>query len=320
MSPALTALVEMNLAAGAAIAFMLLVRKQARHVIGVRAVYLMWAIVPASMLATLIPARTVEVVDPTLPERIVVTAYIPRTGIDWVDLGFDALATVWAAGALVLAVALMRRQILFQRDANRGVAGPALVGFHYPRIVTPDDFAKRFSEDERKLIVTHEEVHLDHGDSRINALIALVRCICWFNPLVHIGARAMRMDQELACDAVVIERRPRGRRAYAETLLKTELAAGPLPVGCYWPPEGPHPLTERIAMLTRGPMSLRRRVIAFIGACLLTASGGVAAWAAQPERPVFKQPVEVYVLFLPIAHDRLQLGLGKADTEPPAPS
>src|SRR5262245_9758480 len=42
----LQALLEVNLAAAVSIAFVLLVRKPAHHLMGSRAVYLLWAIVP----------------------------------------------------------------------------------------------------------------------------------------------------------------------------------------------------------------------------------------------------------------------------------
>ena len=38
------------------------------------------------------------------------------------------------------------------------------------------------------------------------------------------GARALRIDQELACDQAVVTRKPAQRRLYAEVLLKTQLA------------------------------------------------------------------------------------------------
>ena len=59
------------------------------------------------------------------------------------------------------------------------------------------------------------------------------------------------MDQELACDAEVVMNRPGCRGLYARTLLKTQLAGGPLPFGCYWPARGQHPLEVRIASLKR---------------------------------------------------------------------
>ena len=302
----LQALLEVNLAAACAIAFVLLVRKPAHRLMGSRAVYLLWAIVPIAILATFLPPRTIETIEPTvLPDRVVVTAFVARKviGIDWASITFAICCLAWAIGAGALAIGLARRQAMFNRDADRGTAGPAVVGFSRPRIVTPDDFAERFSHDERKLILAHEQVHLERNDSRINALAALVRCVCWFNPLVHIGAGAMRIDQELACDAEVIERRPKGRRAYAEMLLKTQLVTQPLPVGCYWPPESPHPLTERIAMLARTPISRKRRTAATVAVLALAVSGGVAAWAAQPERAIFRSAVDVYVPFRPIGRE-----------------
>lgn len=321
----LQALVEINLAAGAAIAFVLLVRKPAHLLIGARAVYLLWAIVPMAMLATFIPSRTVQTLEPAFPDRIVVTAYVPREGIDWAGLGLGVALILWAIGAGMLAIALAKRQAMFNRDADKGAAGPAVVGFAYPYIVTPKDFTSRFSADERKLILTHEQIHLERRDSRINALAAMVRCVCWFNPLAHIGAAMMRIDQELACDAEVIDRRPNVRRAYAETLLKTQLTAQPLPVGCYWPAEAQHPLTERIAMLTRAPLSHGRRLVATVAVAILATGGGVAAWAAQPERTVFLEAEDLFVPFLPIVRATPApaavaspvVWIDRVDTEPP---
>ena len=128
----------------------------------------------------------------------------------------------------------------------------------------------------------------------------LLRCLFWFNPLVHIGANAMRIDQEMSCDAEVIARRPRVRRAYAETLLKTQLASRPLPVGCYWPAESQHPLAQRIDEIARAPISRRRRLAAAAIVMTLTTGAGVAAWAAQPERTIFRETADVLVPFEPL--------------------
>lgn len=58
MSWLLPGLVEINLAAGGAILFVLLVRRgMARH-FGPHAAYALWAIVPVAMAATLLPERT----------------------------------------------------------------------------------------------------------------------------------------------------------------------------------------------------------------------------------------------------------------------
>jgi hypothetical protein len=91
----------------------------------------------------------------------------------------------------------------------------------------------------------------------------------------------MRVDQELACDASVIARYPKARAPYAKALLKTELAARPLPLGCYWPARAVHPLTERMAMLRHDPLPRARRLVGAACVGVLAAAAGAAAWAAR---------------------------------------
>lgn len=297
-----TIIVELNIAAALAILFVLIVRRPAARLFGSHAAYGLWLMVPVVMAATFLPERTTEtIVGEFLIGGLPASHVLARSaGEGWIA---PALGAAWIAGAIVLAVMFARRQREFLKDAEIGLAGPAIVGFRHPRIVTPDDFAHRFSHDERKLILTHEQVHLDRNDARINAFVALLRCVFWFNPLIHIGARAMRIDQELSCDAEVIDRRPRVRRAYAETLLKTQLASRPLPVGCYWPAEAQHPLTERITLIARKPVSALRRATATALVLSLTAGAGLTAWAVQPERTIFRETADVLLPFEPIPRD-----------------
>ncbi|HEX7944084.1 MAG TPA: M56 family metallopeptidase, partial [Phenylobacterium sp.] len=123
---------------------------------------------------------------------------------------------------------------------------------------------------------------LSRGDAQLNGVVALVRCLCWFNPLAHLGAHLMRVDQELACDASVIARYPKSRAPYAQALLKAELAARPLPLGCYWPAKATHPLTERMAMLQRDPLPRDRRLAGAACVGALAAVASTVAWAARP--------------------------------------
>jgi TonB family protein len=301
MNAVLETIVELNIAAGAAILFVLLVRRAATRFLGPHAAYGLWAIVPVVMAATFLPERTTEtLVTEFLIGGVPASLAAARleASISWLT---PLIAATWIIGIIALAALLVRRQRAFLRDADIGLAGPAIVGFRHPRIVTPDDFTRRFDHDERKLILTHEQVHIDRNDARINAFVAALRCLFWFNPLVHIGAKAMRTDQELSCDAEVIDRRPRVRRAYAETLLKTHLVSRPLPVGCYWPAESQHPLTERIDLIARKPISTRRRAAATALVFALTAGAGFTAWAAQPERTIFRETADVLLPFEPIA-------------------
>lgn len=77
-------------------------------------------------------------------------------------------------------------------------AGPASVGLLRPRIVVPRDFDRRYSPLEQALILSHEQTHIARGDAVVNLLACAFQCVFWFNPL-----------QEIACDAIVMQRHPR---------------------------------------------------------------------------------------------------------------
>jgi beta-lactamase regulating signal transducer with metallopeptidase domain len=207
----------------------------------------------------------------------------------------------WVAGAFAMAALLMRRQLRFVaslgrlepvagasprllRAQNTGV-GPVVIGVLRPRIIAPADFERCFAVDEQALILAHERTHLLTGDTAINAAVCVAQCLGWFNPLVHVAARLLRIDQELACDAAVIGRFPEARRRYAELLLKTQLIAEPLPLGCHWPAGAEHPLKERITMLKSPPPALPLRILGIAAVAALSLAGACAAWSAQPGTP-----------------------------------
>jgi hypothetical protein len=206
------------------------------------------------------------------------------------------LFAVWTLGAVLMALYLARLQVRFHATMRLGEAGPAVLGFFRPRLVMPDTFEEQFTAAEQAAILAHERVHLARQDARINALAALLRCLCWFNPLVHLGAASMRIDQELACDATALTG-PVSRRDYANALLKSQMMVTLLPLGCNWP-GSQHPLVERIALLKRKRPGTARR-IAGTGLVMVAAiSAGLSAWAAQPPVPA---------KFIAVPHNQIAL-------------
>jgi len=155
-----------------------------------------------------------------------------------------------------------------------------VVGWWRSRIVLPEDFRERYTRGERRLVLAHEIAHLRAGDIHAQAFATALRCLFWFNPLVHIAAAQFRFDQELACDAAVLGRFPRGRGRYGSAMLKTQLAGFGLPVGCHWPSR--HPLKERIEMLKQPLPARTRKVAGTLLVAMTVAGGSWAAWAAQP--------------------------------------
>lgn len=286
------ALVAMTLAASALAAALLLARLPLRKGFGARVAYLAWLVVPLALLVWLLPAPVAPPVPMTVMEATATAgAGVPVEVAEMTDVR-PVLLVLWLLGVLAALAYFVAQQWRFgrrlaraRRIADAAIAGPAVVGFWRPRIVLPGDFEARWSSAERELVLAHEQVHLERGDTRVNALAALVRALNWFNPLIHYAATRMRIDQELACDAAVLTRFPQARRRYAEAMLKTQfgLASNLFPTppaACHW--TGVHVLKERIAMLKH---PLPSRALQRAGVLAITVFAGVAAcvaWAAQP--------------------------------------
>ncbi|HLZ76403.1 M56 family metallopeptidase [Phenylobacterium sp.] len=291
MSEALALLLRVNLAIAGAVALAMLLRRPARRLFGARVAYQLWALVPLAVAAMLAPTRIITLAAPkaAVAQRGLAAAfdYAPSlpapSGPDLSAI----LMVLWIAGAAAALAHLAWRQAQFSRAVRAGRAGPAVVGVLRPRVVTPRDFTGRYTPREQRVVLAHEETHIARQDSRINAAVALARCLNWFNPLVHVLAHYLRIDQELACDAQVVAAHPAARRAYAEAMLKTQLAARPLPIGCYWPAQAAHPLAERIGLLSRRTPSRAARALGAASIAALTLGVAWTAWATRPAQVVF---------------------------------
>lgn len=303
MNPAdlLDLLLEATIAGSAATLLVLLLRHPLRRRFGATASYASWLLVPAALLAVCLPAARASL-PPVLMHASAGGATVTAR---WHVLEPSVQPAMWWCAAWVIGAALFGlRLVLQQRAFVRGLgrlqrrddsllqahaaAGlPAAFGLWRPRIVVPADFDSRYTATQRSLMHAHERSHIDRGDLHINALVAGLRCLLWFNPLVHLAARAFRHDQELACDQHVLAGHPRSRRSYGEAMLNTQLAAQPLPAGCHWlafDRSRSHPLKKRIAMLKQPlPTRFRRRGGAALIAAL-AATVAFAAWAGQPPR------------------------------------
>jgi beta-lactamase regulating signal transducer with metallopeptidase domain len=299
MTDFLLVLAKTNLAMIAAILMVALLRRPVRAGFGAGLAYALWLLVPVAALASLLPPREGIEVPPAasvIPDAAHIAHNpIAQSMIAVPVISFRAalldnatlLFAGWLLGVVVMALYLAWLQARFHRAARSGEAGPAVAGVLRPRLVMPKDFGAIFSLPEQAAILAHEEAHLARHDARINALAALLRALCWFNPLIHPAAGWLRADQELACDeAVMTSGMTSGmtgavsRRDYARALLKSQIAT-PLPLGCTWP-GSEHPLTERIALLKRKPPGKADRIMGAGLIALAASCAGLGVWAAQP--------------------------------------
>ncbi len=299
----LAALVRIELVGSVAILLVLLLRPLVLRWVGAGSAYWLWLVVPMALAASFVPAR--EQVRVVAPPRVVeasrdnsslriggvsaapeeVRAEIAAQPFFAAPAFADLLVAFWLVGAAGL---LARSIVGTRRLAANPSIGPALVGVLRPRLVLPADFETRFDAEERALILVHEEVHRLSGHTVINALVEVARCASWFNPLVHWASVCVRTDQEIACDAAVLATHPAGRHAYAQALLKTQIAPAFLRLGCTWTSPSARRLAERIGLLTRPPAGRGRRVAGAGAIVVLGAALGYTAWAQQPEQQVIK--------------------------------
>lgn len=293
LSPLLAALGRSTVAASLVVIVVMAMRRPLRSLTGAGAAYALWLAVPLCALATLMPAPAADAVYapvsilPALRQAagpVIAAGARPFAG--------TATLFLWLSGAVAAAMRQASLQRRFARGIGRlslrgdgaytgqGCTGPALVGILRPLVVVPADFDHRYSATERELILAHERAHARRHDPLANAACAVLQCLWWFNPLIHLGARLMRIDQELACDADVMRSHPRSRRAYAGAMMKSQLAADSFPLACQW--QSNHPLKERVMNLNRRTTFAARATGRILLAAVMIGAS-YASWAAQQQ-------------------------------------
>lgn len=81
------------------------------------------------------------------------------------------------------------------------VETPITVGFLRPTILLPDT---ELDEEEKEIIIRHELQHIKAGDMFFNIVDVLLVSIHWFNPIVYLWVREVKVLQELRCDEKVV--------------------------------------------------------------------------------------------------------------------
>ncbi len=296
---ALAILVRLSVVELAGILLVTLLRAPVRRAAGAEAAYWLWLLVPASLVAVLLPRAPSCLCG---PESLVSPLLVRGIGAPF-DLGPHvevshralALTLAWGVGAIAALAhfsccqwALRRSLGLLERRPDGAYSSPTarqpmLVGAWHPRIVLPSDFETRYSQSERSAILAHERAHLDRHDALANGIALALVCLFWFNPVAYWAWGRFRFDQEVACDAAVLRKVKVPRRRYARALAKTLLTARTA-IAFGW--RRRHPLIERIAILRRATPSRTRRFLGYALALVLMFSGTYVVWAAQPSAPI----------------------------------
>lgn len=223
----------------------LAIRRPVARLFGARAAYALWL------------APAVRLVWPPLPESSPIAAAASPATVYWTQIVVPGgeqlgplatiLPTIWISGAAVmLGIHLaahrrfVRRALKLGRPllvdgvavdivATRAVEGPMATGLVHPLILVSHDFEQRFTADQRRFALMHEQLHHKRGDIWASAAALLGASALWFNPLAYVALGAFRRDMESACDASLLATTGRDQvPAYAQTILAS--AARPVPV------------------------------------------------------------------------------------------
>ncbi|MCQ8185599.1 M56 family metallopeptidase [Parvularcula maris] len=161
----------------------------------------------------------------------------------------------------------------FTLVSSGAVTTPQLLGLREPILALPTDFEDRYTPAEQEMALLHELTHLKRFDLVVLAASEFAFSLQWFNPLTPRARKALRADQEAACDEAV---RSLGvsTKSYAELLLKSARGARPVPALTL----DSH-LKERIVRMqnpTQGPL---KRALFITASC--AAALGVAGFTAS---------------------------------------
>ena len=278
---------------GVLIGVVLLLRRPVMRHFGPQLVYALWLLPllrfvmpPIVLPAWMAPAEPVPEVAAAGTEPLMVilseapaesgvaAAAAPEVGLTVTEL----LLPLWLVGALFFLGWRVRDYVRMRRDLladarpvgesgkvrlveTPAVSAPVAFGIRDKVVALPVDFMGRIDARARDMAIAHELEHHRGHDLLANIAAQPLLALHWFNPLAWWGWRAMRRDQEAACDARVVAGRARPERAaYAEVI--AGFAAGQhlalaAPMAC--PVLGEKSIIHRLRSLTMDDISTRRR-------------------------------------------------------------
>jgi beta-lactamase regulating signal transducer with metallopeptidase domain len=172
----------------------------------------------------------------------------------------------------------LRRPVVLLQSSH-----PSLLvtwGLARPKVILPATSGE-WSDERARVVMSHELAHIRRGDWIVQLAAEVLRAFYWFNPLMWVACRRLRLESEHACDDEVMSHGVDGTD-YATHLI--ELARSLSYRRHTWFPAPamarPSSLERRVramlnSRLDRGPISTATRVTIF--AALLAIASAVAA-------------------------------------------
>lgn len=194
--------------------------------IGIKLMYRLWLIVPVTLVVNNLPGEVLSVSSDSITRYVV--GMSPAVKVSQGDLLF----TLWAVGASINASLIIFQYWQLARSATKPVPGngnawfsqlastPMLFGFVAPKILLPEYFTERLSHTQQQMVIEHEHTHMQRFDHVWNLVALIIATLFWFNPLVWVATRSYRINQELACDSLVLQNKSETEKLlYAKALV-----------------------------------------------------------------------------------------------------
>ncbi len=232
----------------------------------------------------------------------------------------DWLALVWAVGVVAVLARLVFGLFLARRLARRAtpaplawaaaieeaeretgqravvrvsheIEAPAVMGILSPIVLVPAS-SSSWTNERRRSVLLHELAHVAALDVGVQVLASITCSLHWFNPLVWLAARRLRLERELAADEAVLRTGMRPT-TYAQDLLAI---AGEAPAGMV--AIGEKPLSRRIAAIVaaRRPAPLGPKASSALVFATVTIALSVACTTTSSDKatasPVLASPNE----------------------------
>jgi murein DD-endopeptidase MepM/ murein hydrolase activator NlpD len=123
-----------------------------------------------------------------------------------------------AAGVLTPAQLATHPQLEIRQ--TQAAVSPFIAGWRHMVLVVPS-YVWQLPAEQRRLLVTHELVHLNRHDPQQLILLRLLVACCWFIPVLKWIEHAFIHSIELAVDQAVLASQPELAAVYGQTLLSS---------------------------------------------------------------------------------------------------